>query len=227
MSESGSGRKHHCYLPFKAYISVTAVFNILKSPFEFQETLNLSLLLGHCSIQFLLYPTSIGIANKGLVAENKENTKMMVDSVTVGKDEFVCTKETHLTVSKSSLFFAGDGFSAYNCKGELVFRVDTYGPDIRDTAELVLMDAHGRCLLTVRRKVLLFPFMGTKFCEENGHSSPPLLIFNLFLGLIGICVVCRRDRACISGGRGFSGKGRMGRSRSSAFGGRRSSGGRT
>jgi hypothetical protein len=36
----------------------------------------------------------------------------------------------------------------------LVFRVDSYGPDSRDKGELVLMDAHGRCLLTVRRKVL-------------------------------------------------------------------------
>lgn len=72
-----------------------------------------------------------------------------------GEDEFVCAEETHLTVLKTSLFFTGDGFSAYNCKGELVFRVDSYGPDIRDTGELVLMDAHGQCLLTVRRKVLI------------------------------------------------------------------------
>lgn len=69
-------------------------------------------------------------------------------------EEFVCAEETYLTVLKTSLFFAGDGFSAYDCKGELVFRVDSYGPDIRDKDELVLMDAHGRCLLTVRRKVL-------------------------------------------------------------------------
>lgn len=71
----------------------------------------------------------------------------------VGEDEFVCKEETHLTVRKTSLFFAGDGFTAYDCKGQLVFRVDSYGPDIRDRSELVLMDAHGRCLLTVRRKV--------------------------------------------------------------------------
>ena len=66
---------------------------------------------------------------------------------------FVYEEETHLTVSKTSLFFAGDGFTVYDSKGELVFRVDSYGPDIRERDELVLMDPHGRCLLTVRRKV--------------------------------------------------------------------------
>lgn len=65
---------------------------------------------------------------------------------------FVYEEETHLTVSKTSLFFAGDGFTVYDSKGELVFRVDSYGPDIRERDELVLMDPHGRCLLTVRRK---------------------------------------------------------------------------
>ncbi|XP_051152955.1 protein LURP-one-related 5-like [Andrographis paniculata] len=59
---------------------------------------------------------------------------------------------THLTVRKTSLFFAGDGFTAYDCSGQLVFRVDSYGRDIGDTGELVLMDAAGGCILTLRRK---------------------------------------------------------------------------
>ncbi|XP_044485046.1 protein LURP-one-related 12-like [Mangifera indica] len=67
-------------------------------------------------------------------------------------DGFIFAEETHLTVLKTSLFFANDGFTVYDCKGELVFRVDTYGPDTRDRDELVLMDANGKCLLTVRRK---------------------------------------------------------------------------
>lgn len=70
----------------------------------------------------------------------------------VVEDAYLYSEETNLTVLKTSLFFTGDGFSAYDCKGELVFRVDTYGPDSRDLGELVLMDATGRCLLTVRRK---------------------------------------------------------------------------
>ncbi|VVA39072.1 PREDICTED: LURP-one-related [Prunus dulcis] len=65
---------------------------------------------------------------------------------------FVFDQETLLTVCKTCLFFPGDGFTVYDCKGQLVFRVDSYGPDPRDRSEVVLMDAHGRCLLTVRRK---------------------------------------------------------------------------
>ena len=69
-------------------------------------------------------------------------------------DEFIDGEETNLTVRKTSLFFSGDGFTVYDCKGSLVFRVDSYGgPNNRDTDEVVLMDAHGRCLLTLRRKV--------------------------------------------------------------------------
>lgn len=69
----------------------------------------------------------------------------------VVEDGFTCEEETHFTVLKTSLFFAGDGFTVYDCKGQLVFRVDTYGPD-SDKSELVLMDPSGKCLLTVRRK---------------------------------------------------------------------------
>jgi uncharacterized protein YxjI len=67
-------------------------------------------------------------------------------------NEFVYEEEKILTVLKTSLFFVNDGFTVYDCNGELVFRVDSYGPDMRDCGELVLMDALGRCLLTVRKK---------------------------------------------------------------------------
>ncbi|KAK4410615.1 protein LURP-one-related 5 [Sesamum angolense] len=68
------------------------------------------------------------------------------------EEGFVYEQQTHLTVSKTSLFFVGDGFTAYDSKASLVFRVDSYGPYGGDTGELVLMDAVGRCILTVRRK---------------------------------------------------------------------------
>ncbi|CAN8233391.1 unnamed protein product [Cochlearia groenlandica] len=68
-------------------------------------------------------------------------------------DEFIHCDDINLTVRKTSLFFSGDGFTVYDTKGVLVFRVDSYGgPNTRDTDEVVLMDAHGRCLLTLRRK---------------------------------------------------------------------------
>ncbi|KAJ4958172.1 hypothetical protein NE237_025283 [Protea cynaroides] len=68
-------------------------------------------------------------------------------------EEGFCFNEyTQLTVLKTSLFFPGDGFSVYDTKGEVLFRVDSYGPDARLKDELVLMDAAGKCLITVRKK---------------------------------------------------------------------------
>ncbi|KAK1358212.1 LURP1-related protein domain containing protein [Heracleum sosnowskyi] len=65
---------------------------------------------------------------------------------------YIYEKETQLTVRKTCLFFPGDGFTVYDCSGQLVFRVDTYATDASHRSELVLMDPSGRCLLTVRRK---------------------------------------------------------------------------
>lgn len=76
----------------------------------------------------------------------------MKGSGVIVDDGFIYEEQTHLTVLKTSLFFAGDGFTVYDCTGQLVFRVDSYAPHARDKAELVLMDPSGRCLLTVRRK---------------------------------------------------------------------------
>lgn len=79
----------------------------------------------------------------------------------VVEDEYIFKEEIHFTVLKTSLFFSGDGFAVYDCDGEIVFRVDSYGPNSRDLDELVLMDTDGCCLLTVRRKVRrkLLPFL--------------------------------------------------------------------
>ncbi|KAI3716271.1 hypothetical protein L6452_23493 [Arctium lappa] len=68
------------------------------------------------------------------------------------EERFVYEKEKHLTVMKTNLFFAGDGFTVYDTNTQVVFRVDSYGPDSHDAGELVLMDPSGRCLLTVGRK---------------------------------------------------------------------------
>lgn len=67
---------------------------------------------------------------------------------------YVYKEESHLTVRKTSFFYSGDGFTAYDSKGELVFRVDSYGRDAGKATELVLMDAAGGCILTLRRKVI-------------------------------------------------------------------------
>lgn len=86
------------------------------------------------------------------MASESAAAEKMKEGLVVQDGLYVFKEEIHLTVLKTSLFFAGDGFTVYDCKGQLVFRVDSYGPDTRDRDELVLMDPNGRCLLTVRRK---------------------------------------------------------------------------
>ncbi|XP_057533945.1 protein LURP-one-related 12 [Amaranthus tricolor] len=92
----------------------------------------------------------------------------------VGESGFTSENDTHLTVCKTSLFFSGDGFTVYDCHGQLIFRVDSYGPDWRDQDELVLMDASGRCLLTVRRKRPSLHNRWEGFLGERTDGSKPI-----------------------------------------------------
>ncbi|KAK4796103.1 hypothetical protein SAY86_028429 [Trapa natans] len=57
-----------------------------------------------------------------------------------------------LTVWRKSLLLNCNGFTVFDCKGNLVFRVDNYVAGHR--GEIVLMDASGKPLLTIRRKRL-------------------------------------------------------------------------
>ncbi|XVF24786.1 hypothetical protein REPUB_Repub13aG0157600 [Reevesia pubescens] len=88
--------------------------------------------------------------------------------------DYIYEEEKHLTVLKTSLFFANDGFTVYDCKGQLVFRVDSYGPDPRDKGEVVLMDAHGRCLLTVRKKRPSLHHRWEGFLGERSEGQKPI-----------------------------------------------------
>ncbi|XWS16461.1 hypothetical protein CRYUN_Cryun34aG0089800 [Craigia yunnanensis] len=88
--------------------------------------------------------------------------------------DYIYEEEKHLTVLKTSLFFANDGFTVYDCKGQLVFRVDSYGPDPRDKSEVVLMDAHGRCLLTVRKKRPSLHQRWEGFLGERSEGQKPI-----------------------------------------------------
>lgn len=60
-----------------------------------------------------------------------------------------------LTVWKKSLLFNCNGFTVFDGKGNLVFRVDNYAAGKK--SEIVLMDAAGKPLLTIRRKVYISP----------------------------------------------------------------------
>ncbi|KAG1371412.1 protein LURP-one-related 8 [Cocos nucifera] len=57
-----------------------------------------------------------------------------------------------LTVWGKSLLFNGNGFTVFDAKGNLVFRVDNYTSGSK--GEIVLMDAAGKPLLSIRRKRL-------------------------------------------------------------------------
>nr|CAB3490757.1 unnamed protein product [Digitaria exilis] len=57
-----------------------------------------------------------------------------------------------LTVWPKSLLFNCDGFTVFDARGNLAFRVDCYASSRhRRRAEVVLMDAAGKPLLTIRR----------------------------------------------------------------------------
>ncbi|XP_022720913.1 protein LURP-one-related 12-like [Durio zibethinus] len=88
--------------------------------------------------------------------------------------DYIYEEEKHFTVLKTSLFFANDGFTVYDRKGLLIFRVDSYGPDPRDKCEVVLMDAHGRCLLTVRKKRPSLHHRWEGFLGERSEGQKPI-----------------------------------------------------
>ncbi|KAK9153395.1 hypothetical protein Sjap_000875 [Stephania japonica] len=56
-----------------------------------------------------------------------------------------------LTVWNKSLLFNGKGFTVFDSKGNLVFRVDSYA-SLTKSSDILLMDATGSPLLTIRRK---------------------------------------------------------------------------
>ncbi|XVF26574.1 hypothetical protein REPUB_Repub14bG0029300 [Reevesia pubescens] len=89
--------------------------------------------------------------------------------------DFIYEEEKHFTVLKTSLFSANDGFTVYDCNGQLVFRVDSYDPDPRDKSEVVLMDADGRCLLTVRKKRPSMHHRWEGFLGERLEGHKPIL----------------------------------------------------
>ncbi|RWW25390.1 hypothetical protein GW17_00010263 [Ensete ventricosum] len=76
-----------------------------------------------------------------------------------------------LTVWRKSLLFSCNGFTVFDAEGNLVFRVDIYGS--RSAGELVLMDASGKPLLTVRRKVRTLQklSLGETWLVYNGEDA--------------------------------------------------------
>uniref|UniRef100_A0ACD5XTP7 Uncharacterized protein n=1 Tax=Avena sativa TaxID=4498 RepID=A0ACD5XTP7_AVESA len=84
---------------------------------------------------------------------------------------------TVLTVWRKSLLFNCDGFTVYDATGALAFRVDRYGSSSyggrrrRAAEDVVLMDAAGKPLLTVRRKIKLSLSLGEHWVVYDGDAS--------------------------------------------------------
>ncbi|KAI3982075.1 hypothetical protein MKX01_018981 [Papaver californicum] len=103
-----------------------------------------------------------------------EEAAIAVNGVAIVDEHSVFQEETQLTVRKTSLFFPGDGFSVYDFKGEVVFRVDSYGHSGHEQDELVLMDASGKCLLTVRRKRPSLHHRWEGYIGEKSEGQKPI-----------------------------------------------------
>ncbi|KAI3994052.1 hypothetical protein MKX01_012309 [Papaver californicum] len=77
-----------------------------------------------------------------------------------------------LTVWKKSLLFNCNGFTVFDTKGNLVFRVDNYQSGKK---EIVLMDGIGKSLLTIRRMKLSLSDNWMVFDGENS-VNPRFLV---------------------------------------------------
>jgi uncharacterized protein YxjI len=81
---------------------------------------------------------------------------------------------TVLTVWRKSLLFNCDGFTVFDATGGLAFRVDRYGSSSgsrRRAEDVVLMDAAGKPLLTVRRKIKLSLSLAEQWVLYEGDAG--------------------------------------------------------
>ncbi|KAK1437190.1 hypothetical protein QVD17_02978 [Tagetes erecta] len=84
------------------------------------------------------------VVNSPHVSSNEQS--FFNESTTAGRN----VDPVVLTVWKKSLLFNSDGFTVFDTNGDLVFRVDNYAAG--NKSEVVLMDAAGHSLITVRKK---------------------------------------------------------------------------
>ncbi|KAH9289871.1 hypothetical protein KI387_033988, partial [Taxus chinensis] len=83
-------------------------------------------------------------------------------------DERYCSETaTTLTVWNKSLVFAGEGFTVFDSNGNLLFRVDTFD-------DLLLMDAQGKPLLTLCRKLPSLHQRWEGFLGDKADGQKPL-----------------------------------------------------
>ncbi|GLJ37055.1 hypothetical protein SUGI_0750800 [Cryptomeria japonica] len=90
------------------------------------------------------------------------------------EDRFCNKSVTTLTVWKTSLVFNCNGFNVFDSTGNLAFRVDNYDSGYKN--EVVLMDATGNSLLTMRRKRLSMYSEWHAFLKDKSDGQKPLFI---------------------------------------------------
>jgi len=89
-------------------------------------------------------------------------------------DKLSKASATALTVWKKSLVFSCRGFTVFDSTGNLVFRVDNYPSDPKD--EILLMDAAGMAIFTMRRKRLSLQKEWHGFSGEFRDAKIPLFV---------------------------------------------------
>lgn len=94
------------------------------------------------------------------MCDNEVKKEVVVEEV------FCNEEEIELTVHKTSMFSHGDGFIVYDSKGDIVFRVDSYTPILKN--RLLLMDTFGKPLLTLLPKVI--PLLINHICSFINSS---------------------------------------------------------
>lgn len=90
-----------------------------------------------------------------------------------------------LTVWRKSLLFNCDGFTVFDSKGNLVFRVDNYCAAAK--AEIILMDASGNSLLTIRRKRL--SMMDNWLMYKGDSTTNPILSVKKHINLLDTSIL--------------------------------------
>jgi uncharacterized protein YxjI len=105
-----------------------------------------------------------------------------------------------VTVWKKSLLFNCNGFTVFDSKGNLVFRVDNYCSGSK--GEISLMDAAGKSLLTIRRKRLS---LSDNWLIYDGETSVnPILSVRKHVNLLNSKSLAHVTTGCGSSGGGSS-----------------------
>ncbi|KAH1090847.1 hypothetical protein J1N35_018104 [Gossypium stocksii] len=109
-----------------------------------------------------VYPNASSFSGSGTISERPPKVLAAPES------------EAILTVWKKSLLFNCNGFTVFGSKGDLVFRVDNYMDG--NKGEILLMDATGNPLLTIRRKKMSLGDSWLVYKGESTSTNPLLCV---------------------------------------------------